>query len=101
MLSFLIGLVGSVVGLVGWFAFHSVPLLVAGTALYIIETIMERKNLNTGAKMLDLLIFGIGCVVGLLLKIPIYVGGMIAIHIYSAIMGIIGLLKIGRFGSGS
>lgn len=84
------GLLGAIVGLVGWFGFKSVLLLVIGTVFYLIETIIEWKNLNAGAKMTDVIIIIIGCIIGLFIKTPWYVCGMIAINIYSAIMNILG-----------
>jgi hypothetical protein len=93
MISFIIGLIGVIVGLVGWFGFHSIPLLIVGTAFYIIETIIEWKNLNDGAKLLDILIFGIGAIIGLFAKIPFYVGGMIAINIFSLVTIIFSLIR--------
>jgi hypothetical protein len=55
---------------------------------------MERKNLTPGAKMTDFVIFGIGAVVGFIIKQPFYITGMIAINIYSGLMGAIGLIGL-------
>ena len=41
MLSFFIGLIGVLIALIGWFGFGSVIALIVGTALYIVETIIE------------------------------------------------------------
>ena len=91
MISFLVGLIGAVVGLVGWFGRHSVPLLFLGTVLYVVETFMTSEELNGAAKLLDFIIFGIGCVVAAFIKVPWYVGGMLAINIYSAITILLGI----------
>ena len=90
----MIGLIGSVVALVGWFGFHSVITLIIGTVIYIIETIIEWKELNMGAKLFDILLFVIGSIIALIVKTPFYIGGMIAIAIYSAIISIITLPTI-------
>lgn len=98
MFSFLIGLVGSVIALVGWFGFKSVILLIVGTALYVIETAIEWHELNVNSKKLDIVIFIIGCAVAAIFtSAPWYVGGMIAIAIYSLIMGVFGLASILKF----
>ena len=92
MISFLIGLVGSIIGVVGWFGFGSVLALVIGLIAYIIETIMEKDSLNRNAIMVDILIFGIGCVVGAFVKtVPFYVMGLIFINIYSLLTGLLGI----------
>lgn len=85
-MSFLIGVVGVLISLIGWFGFHSLFLLILGTVLYIIETILEWKELNTGAVITDLIIFGIGSFVSNITKTHFYIGGMIAVNCYSAIM---------------
>ena len=95
MLSFFIGFLGAIIGVVGWFAFGSVAALVIGFVAYIIETIMESKELNGNAKMLDIVIIAIGCIVGLFVKsVPFYVMGLIFINVYSLLMGILGLTAV-------
>ena len=92
MISFWIGFIGAIIGVVGWFGFGSIWALVIGFAAYIIETIMERKELNRNAKLLDIVILAIGCIVGLFVKsVPFYVMGLIFINIYSLLMGLLGL----------
>lgn len=94
MITMIIGLVGALIGLIGWFGFHSVFALIIGTALYFIETIIEWKNLNVNAKTLDMIIFVVGCVVSIFISLPWYIGGMVAINIYSAIVTILGIFPI-------
>lgn len=85
-MSFIIGLVGVLIALIGWFVYESLPALIIGTVFYIIETVIERKKLNAGSKIIDVIIFVIGLVVALFIDEPLYVGGMVALNIYSAIM---------------
>ena len=92
MLAALIGMIGCLIALIGWFGFDSVLLLIVGTAFYLVETFLERKSLNDGAKTLDFIIFGIGCVVALIVKVPFYVGGMVAINCYSALFSVFTLI---------
>ena len=47
-----------------------------------------------GAKLFDILLFVIGSIIALIVKTPFYIGGMIAIAIYSAIISIITLPTI-------
>ena len=94
MLSFFIGLIGSLIALIGWFAFDSIIALIIGVLLYVIETIIEWRNLNTGAKIVDIIIFIIGSIVALFIETPFYIGGMIAIAIYSGIMALLSLPMI-------
>ena len=52
MLSLLIGTIGSIVALVGWFGFKSLVILLIGTLGYIIETFLERDSLEKNAIIL-------------------------------------------------
>lgn len=85
MLSFFIGLIGVLVALIGWFGFDSLVALIVGTLLYVVETIIEWKNLNRGSKVIDIVVFIIGAIIALIVKNPFYIGGMIAINIYSGV----------------
>lgn len=91
MLSSLIGLVGVLTALIGWYGYKSVLLLTVGTGLYVVETLLEWKNLNMNAKKLDLFIFAGGSVVALFTNLPFYIGGMLAINFYSALMTLFAL----------
>ena len=92
MFGYLLGTIGSIAALVGWFGFHSVPVLIIGTICYIIETIIEWKDLNSGAKVFDVIIFVIGCIIGLFIKsVPFYIVGLLAINCWSIIMSLITL----------
>lgn len=100
MLSFMFGFIGAAISLIGWFAFHSLPLLIVGTLFYVIETIIEWRQLNAGAKTLDILIFGIGAFISLFLKTPFYICGLLALNIYSALVHALGLpsyIKMTKF----
>jgi|GEM_PF-4378024 len=95
MISFLVGLGGACLSLIGWFGFRSIILLLVGTALHLVETLIEFKQLTASAKMMDIVIFAIGCIVALFIaSIPWYVGGILAIAIYSLITSIIGLIML-------
>ena len=94
MISFAVGLIGAIVALVGWFGFHSLEALIIGTLFYVVESLIEWKKLNTNAKLLDLFVIIIGCVIALALKTPFYIGGMLAINIYSGITVILSLLLL-------
>lgn len=89
MFSSLIGLAGILVSLIGWFKYKSVLLLLFGTGLYAVETLLEWKNLNVNAKKLDLMLFVIGGIVALFIDLPFYVGGMLALNFYSALMTVL------------
>lgn len=91
MFASLIGLAGVLTALIGWYGHKSVLLLVIGTGLYLVETLMEWKNLNINAKKLDLFIFALGSVVALFTNLPFYIGGMLAINFYSALMTLFAL----------
>lgn len=95
MVSFFIGLVGAIIALVGWFGFKSVTFLIVGMVLYIIETAIEWRELNANAKMLDIVVFIIGCAVAAVFtSAPWYVGGIVAIAIYSLFLRIVGLISM-------
>lgn len=89
MIGFILGAIGALVALIGWFGFKSVICLIVGTSLYIIETLVEWKELNAGAKIVDIIIVAIGCIIAIIIKTPFYIGGMIAINCYSAIMSLL------------
>ena len=91
MFASLVGLAGVLTALIGWYGHKSVLLLVIGTGLYLVETLMEWKNLNINAKKLDLFIFALGSVVALFTNLPFYIGGMLAINFYSALMTLFAL----------
>lgn len=98
MISFFVGTLGAIIALVGWFGFHAVIPLLIGTALYIIETIMEWERLNFNAKIFDIVIFTIGSVIAIIYaSAPWYVGGMIAIAIYNLILSVIGIVEMFTF----
>lgn len=65
--------------------------------MYLVETVMEWKSLNENAKILDIIIFIIGCVVSVFIHVPWYVGGMVAINIYSGIITIVGIISMFMF----
>ena len=91
MFSFLLGLVGVLIAFIGWFGFGSIALLVIGTVFYIVETILESNNLNGGARLLDIIIFIIGSIVAIVLKMPFYIGGLLAINFYSALITLLSI----------
>lgn len=95
MISFLIGLVGAIIGVVGWVCFGSIWALIIGLVAYIIETIMEKDSLNKNAIITDIFIFGIGCLIGLFVKsVPFYIMGLMFINLYSLLMGILGVVSL-------
>lgn len=94
MISFVVGLIGVIVALVGWFGFHSLAALIVGTLFYVIESLIEWKKLNANAKLLDFFVIIIGCVIALALKTPFYIGGMLALNIYSGITILLSLLLL-------
>lgn len=95
MVSFVIGTFGSILSLLGWFGFHSATILFVGTFLQAVETAMEWKALNGNAKKMDVLVFAMGCIIGLFVfTLPWYVGGLIAIAIYNLVMGIFGGIRM-------
>lgn len=92
MLSFFIGLIGSLIALIGWFGFQSLNALVVGFFFYVVETVVEWKNLNVNAKCVDVLIFAIGSIIGLFINAPFYICGLLAVMIYSGIISVISLI---------
>ena len=70
MISFLLGAAGSIIALVGWFGFHSLPALVIGTFLYILETILDSPMLQPQAYLADAGIFVIGGVISVIVGYP-------------------------------
>ena len=94
MISMIIGLVGNLLAVIGWFGFRSLIALIVGTILYLIETIMEWNELNPSAKMTDLVMFGLGCLVSLFAPLPWYICGLLAINIYGLVTGLGSLIMM-------
>ena len=91
MISFIFGLIGVIIALVGWFGYHSLVALIVGTVLYLIETIMQLKELNQNAITFEIVIAVVGCLVSGFFGVPFYVGGMVAINLYSVVITFIGI----------
>ncbi len=89
MISLLSGLLGSILSLVGWFGFHSLPLLIIGTVIYVIDVAFQIRNMNAGAIVIEFVIFFIGSIIGVFIHIPFYITGMIALAIYGLIITLI------------
>ena len=93
MKSMLIGVLGILVGLIGWYAFHSPVCLIIGAIAFAIETILDEDNLSDHAKVDILVAFGVGAVISIIRKTnPWYIGGLLGINIWSAILLILSLL---------
>ena len=100
VVAIIIGLFSGVIGLVGWFGFHSLTMLIIGALLYVVETILQWKSLNNNSKSQFLYSFIIGSIVGIFVPTPWYICGMIGMCIWSSfevlfilIMGIIALFS--------
>lgn len=86
MASAIVSLVFAISAVVGWFGFKSVILLAAGTAVYLVDTMLHWKELNMNAKIVEFWIFAFGCIVAIFAKTPFYIGGMVSINIYECIV---------------
>lgn len=85
----MLGLIGAIISLIGWFGYQSILFLVIGTIFYVIETILEWKDLNRNAKKLDFFIIIAGCLIGpSISSVPWYACGLLAINFYSALIHI-------------
>lgn len=94
-MTFLIGLIGSAVGLVGWFAFRSPLLLFLGTGCYVAELLVERRRFGLSDRAPDLVFFVFGCIAGLFIEtVPWYICGMITVNFYSVYMSLLSLLLL-------
>ena len=87
-----IGTVGSIIGLIGWFGFRSIVILLLGLVLYLVELLMGWTELTVAAHVLDIIVFGIGCIVGAFTKTEFYIVGIIAVLLFSAVLGIVGFV---------
>lgn len=90
-MSMFLGLFGSIIILVGWFGFQSEIAIIVGIGLYVLETILEWEKLNASAKAVDVFIFFIGFSIGLFIDTPAWICGLIAVSIYSLLMGLVTL----------
>ena len=93
MISFLIGIAGSVIGLVGWFNSYDLIWLVLGTIAVLIEQILEEDNLSSKAKTQNLSAFVVGAVaVSFSRYYPWDIGGLLAVIIWNIFISILGVL---------
>lgn len=90
----IVELLGSVIALVGWFGYHSTQLLLIGTVGYLIYLIAQWRNLNSNAKGLEVFIFIVGSIVFLIRHKPFWIGGLVALNIYSLIMSVITVIVL-------
>lgn len=94
MLVMLLSLIGSLLGVIGWFVKKSVVLLLVGFALTLVEMVTEWKNYNSGAKSLNIVLFIIGSIIGKFAHIPFWAGGLLALLIYDLIISIFGVAML-------
>ena len=96
MLEIILGTLGSLTSLIGWFGFHSILCVIIGTALCFIVTIIQWKDLTPRARKMDLVFFLIGSAVGLIFtNAPAwYVCGMLGIAIYNVIVAIYAIVML-------
>ena len=89
LISWIMILVGCVLGIYGWFASHSLTMLLIGVALNVISEIASA--IRTDSKIVDTfvrfaLFFIIGAVICIFIKsIPWYAGGLLTILIWGLI----------------
>ena len=96
MLEIILGAIGSLTSLIGWFGFRSILCVVVGTALCFIVTIMQWKDLTPRSRKMDLVFFLIGSAVGIIFtRAPAwYVCGMLGIAIYNVIVAIFSIVML-------
>lgn len=96
MLEIILGAIGSLTSLIGWFGFRSILCVVVGTALCCIVTIMQWKDLTPRSRKMDLVFFLIGSAVGIIFtSAPAwYVCGMLGIAIYNVIVAIFSIVML-------
>ena len=94
MLGVVLGLIGPLTSIVGWFGFHSLVCVIIGTALCIILTLLQWKDLNRNARRMDLVSFLVGSVVGILAKkAPAwYICGMLGISFYGLFVNLLAVV---------
>lgn len=90
----MIGAVGGIVALVGWYALHSIWLLIVGTVLYILETVVNWKKLTVKAKITDIIIFFTGSIIAIYTSTSWYIGGMLAISMYNLFVSIMSVIHL-------
>jgi len=93
MLAFLVGAIGSAIGLIGWYYSGSIACLIIGVIAYIIETILEEENLTPKARQDVFVAFGIGALISVFRKVnPWYLGGMIGVNVWGGLLTIYGII---------
>ena len=95
MISMLIGIAGLFVSFIGWFAYRSVTMLIVGSALYGIETVLGLffGELKFGSLWVDVGSFAIGAFIAKFTKYPMWIGGLLGLNFYSLVMTIIGTVS--------
>lgn len=93
MLSFLVGAIGAIIGLVGWYSSQSIVCLILGAIAYAIESVLEEDKLTSKAKVDLYIAFGIGAVfVPIRGANPWYIGGLLGINLWNGVLTIFGII---------
>mgnify|MGYP000870533199 CR=1 FL=1 len=94
-MSMVLGTVGSVIGVTGWWFFDSNISLIIGIIMVIGEIILEWDNYNYNSKKYTVILFIIGTIVGAFKGAPIWVGGALALLIVNLIISLATIIFIG------
>ncbi len=90
-ISYILGWGGPFIALVGYFTSDEPLTLIIGLIMYLMKLGIEWKRLNAGAKLVDGLIFVVGSIVSVFLGKAFYIGGIIALEVYSLVVSVISL----------
>lgn len=90
-ISYILGWGSPFIALVGYFTSDEPLTLIIGLIMYLMELGIEWKRLNAGAKFVDGLIFVVGSIVSVFLGKAFYIGGIIALEVYSLVVSVISL----------
>ena len=92
----IIGAVGGLIAVIGWFGYGEPITIVIGFVLYLVNMFMERKKLNNNAKVIEISLFVVGCIVGrwIFNDLPWYLCGMLVVNIYGLAIVAVGIIVV-------
>ena len=94
MISFLIGLVGSIMGCVAFFSSGSQPLLIIGAVLCIVEMLIGLLSGQLKSLIPDIVVMVIGMIIAGFRGYKLWVGAALGLCISTLVLSIFGIIML-------
>ena len=94
MISFLIGLIGSIMGCVAFFVTGSPTLLIIGAGLCVVEMLMGLLSGQLRTIMPDIIVVVIGMIIARRIGYKLWVGAALGLCISTLLLSIVGIIMM-------